>query len=135
MGASVAFLAFLKMASVSSRFPWTSVTLGDAAASFFAPGEVVSLVTARILKSAFLARRDVMTLPPCLPVAPVISSARDMSVCLESGWIVGDQACDVEERMEARVKTMGSNERCRRAVALILYTLAFFFSCHAHRGD
>ena len=28
MGASVAFLAFLKMASVSSRFPWTSVTLG-----------------------------------------------------------------------------------------------------------
>lgn len=59
------------------------VILGDAAARLLADGEATSLVTARILKSAFLASRALMALPPCFPVAPVISSARDILVVVE----------------------------------------------------
>lgn len=61
--------------------------LEDLAASLCAEAEVASRVTARILKSALRARRALMTLPPCFPVAPVMRRARDiLSVVGEVGW-------------------------------------------------
>lgn len=64
---------------------------GDFAASLFAEAEAASRVTAKILKSALRARRALMTLPPCFPVAPVIRRARDILSVVERlgevGWM------------------------------------------------
>ena len=59
------------MAAGLSRLPWINVILGDFWARFFAEVDLMSRVTARRLKGAFLARRLLITEPPCLPVAPV----------------------------------------------------------------
>ena len=45
--------------------------MGDLVASFCALAELLSRVTARIVKSEGWARRASITAPPCLPVAPV----------------------------------------------------------------
>lgn len=74
----VTSLACWKRASVLLRSPWRRVTFGDRLASLWAEGEVLSRVTARSLKSAFLERRARMAAPPCLPVAPVMRRERDM---------------------------------------------------------
>lgn len=71
-------MALPKMAEQSSMLPSTSLILGDFAASFSAEAEAFVRVRARIVKSAFSARRALMTAPPCLPVAPVTRIALDI---------------------------------------------------------
>lgn len=61
--------AFL-MAAGSSRLPWINVILEDFWASFLAEAELMSRVTARILKEAFYFRGLLIREPP-FPVAPV----------------------------------------------------------------
>jgi len=61
--------------------------MGDLAASFCALAELVSRVTARIVKSEDWVRRASITAPPCLPVAPVMG--RTLSLCGRREGYVG----------------------------------------------
>jgi len=59
--------------------PWTSLMLLPLEVSFCAEAPEVLRVTASRVKSGLLARLSI-TLPPCLPVAPVTRMALDMIV-------------------------------------------------------
>lgn len=68
-----------KMGAGFMESPWTRVTLG-LEASFWAEGEEVLRVRARISKGAEEAMRASITAPPCLPVAPVMRTLRSAMV-------------------------------------------------------
>lgn len=78
MGEVVSLRAEAKTEVGSSRFPATSLMVGDLRARETAEGEAGLRVRARISKSEGEAwrRRAVMTEEPCLPVAPVMRMAR-----------------------------------------------------------
>jgi hypothetical protein len=72
-----AFSALAKRLGTSSISPWTSLMLLPLEVSFCAEPPAVLRVTARRVKSGLLARLSI-TLPPCLPVAPVTRMALDI---------------------------------------------------------
>lgn len=73
--------------------------VGDLADRRWAEGEVVSRVTARMVKGGWeeeeeelRSRRASITAPPCLPVAPVMRRALDILVVVWGvGRLVGEE--------------------------------------------
>jgi hypothetical protein len=74
-------LAVRNMAAGSSRLPSTSLIFGDDCASLSAEADCALRVTARIVKGALRLIRLRITLPPCLPVAPVMRTAAIVVLC------------------------------------------------------
>lgn len=63
-----------------SKLPVTSLILGDCFTSLLAEADCASRVRATMLKGALAFNIELISDPPCLPVAPVIRRARDVIV-------------------------------------------------------
>lgn len=72
-GCEVTFFTFAKIPSGSSKLPPTNLIFeGSFCCSFCALPDEVFRVTARISTSASWVRRELITPPPCFPVAPMM---------------------------------------------------------------
>jgi hypothetical protein len=78
------------MSSMALKSPVTSLILGDFWRSFCADADCAFRVTASISKGASAFSSALMTDPPCLPVAPVMRSAREAILVKFEG-----QSCDL----------------------------------------
>jgi hypothetical protein len=84
IGLLVAAFAWRNMSSIALKSPVMSLMFGDLCRSFCADADWAFRVTARISNGELASRSAFTTDPPCLPVAPVMRSAREaiMRVCL-----------------------------------------------------
>jgi hypothetical protein len=80
IGALEADLACWKISLMLLKSPVTSLIFGDFWRSLCADADWALRVRARISNGAFALTSALMTAPPCLPVAPVIRSAREAIV-------------------------------------------------------